>query len=257
MTDYEAQLEDYNSRCEASLDELFKLASKTNISEFAFSLIPEFRGAQTHGWNTSEECRNAKDEMLEFIQTPDACPERIRIRIALSLYSNVCEASGFYEIPKNMLRVSSGERYNLYPFQDLVKKHNETGQLICPNANAIFKNLVGHATDLGLENLSAVLAETVDYEIRNAYAHADYVIWDDGLRLRKRNGGTIRIVEWNEFTYIVNKAMTFMDCIEHATHNAFMTFSPSRVVRGDMGTGRDHNITIEYNDKTGSFKISG
>jgi hypothetical protein len=51
------------------------------------------------------------------------------------------------------------------------------------------KDLMGHAYELGLHDLSEVFRETFDSDMRNAIAHADYIIAQDGLRIRKHNGG--------------------------------------------------------------------
>ena len=47
------------------------------------------------------------------------------------------------------------------------------------------KDLIGHASDLGLSELAEVLRDAFDPDVRNAVAHADYIIWSDGLRLRR------------------------------------------------------------------------
>lgn len=88
-----------------------------------------------------------------------------------------------------MMRIASGDDYSLWPFQNLVAKHKASGALIAPNANKIMKDLLGHSHELGLENIKAVIIETFDPDLRNGYAHADYIVWNDGIRLRKRNGG--------------------------------------------------------------------
>ena len=75
----------------------------------------------------------------------------VRIRVLLSFYLHVSEGAGFYEIPKKMMLTIEGNGNNLYPFQKLVKKHQKTGEAVAPNANAIMKNMMGHAYELGLQ----------------------------------------------------------------------------------------------------------
>jgi hypothetical protein len=72
------------------------------------------------------------DEYVDLIQS---LPEgRIKVRIGLSLYSHLSEASGIYEVPKNMMRITSGDGHIIWPFVHLVDRHATTGQAISPNA---------------------------------------------------------------------------------------------------------------------------
>ena len=45
---------------------------------------------------------------------------------------------------------------------------------------------MGHAYDLQLFELSEVFKEAFDADLRNAVAHADYIIAPDALRIRKK-----------------------------------------------------------------------
>ena len=40
--------------------------------------------------------------------------------------------------------------------------------------------------------IGEAIRDAFDPDVRNAVAHADYIVWVTGLRLRKRNGGMIR-----------------------------------------------------------------
>jgi len=132
------------------------------------------------GLRRSTHAHRAFDEYLDFIHTAKG---PIRFRVALAFYCHVAEASGFYEVPKNMLRVVGGEGHVLWPFMHLVEAHRATGTRVAPNANKVLKDLAGHAETLGLHELAEVFRDAFDADIRNGYAHADYVIWNDGLRL--------------------------------------------------------------------------
>ncbi len=54
---------------------------------------------------------NASDEYIAFLNEGELTP--LKARIALAFHCHMSEASGFYEIPKNMLRVAEGGSYNL------------------------------------------------------------------------------------------------------------------------------------------------
>jgi hypothetical protein len=180
----------FYEKAERAFHKLIDAARTRHELHFAMALMPEMRGAQDAGWNTAHETHIAFDEYLKFIETLE--DGRMKCRVALAFYCHIAEASGFYEVPKNMLRIAGGQSHVIWPFNDIVERHAQTGNLIAPNANKVLKNLAGHAKELGLDELAEVFRDAFDSDVRNGYAHADYVVWNDGLRLPKHNGGQPR-----------------------------------------------------------------
>ena len=90
------------------------------------ALMPEIRGMQDAGWNTAAETQHAFDEYLAFLEKQEE--GRMKCRVALSFYCHIAEASGFYEVPKNLLRIAGGESHVLWPFMDLVQSHKSPGR---------------------------------------------------------------------------------------------------------------------------------
>ncbi len=246
--------ESFFEKAETSLRALFDLARSKNELHFALSLNPEFRGCQDPGWNTAHEARIAFDQYIFFLKQQNNDP--IKTRIALSFYCHMAEAAGYYEIPKNMMRVAEGDLYNLWPFQDIVKRA-KSGSIIAPNTNKITRNLSAHATDIGLSELTEVFKDTFDSDVRNGYAHADYILWEDGIRLRKRNGGQPRIVSYDEFTVLLNRAVGFFDILRHLVKESLSSFDPPKKVRGRMNNEPEGTWTIHCDRSTGAYKISG
>jgi hypothetical protein len=244
----------YVDRCTNAWRVLFDAAFQQDEVQAAMALAPEFRGSQDGGWNTAEEAHRAKNEYVHLIRDLDG--QAVAVRVALSLYSHLSEASGFYEVPKNMLRLVSGEEYNIWPFQHLVRRHEETGSIIAPNANKIMRDLLGHAEDVGQVLLKGLLLETFDADLRNGYAHADYVIAPDGIRLRRRNGGPIRIVPFPEFQNLLNKALAFFESLGVEIQGRRESYAePKRL----MGRFSRHSpmmeMQISYNTETHAFRI--
>jgi len=237
-----------------SFRELFQKAKETNELQFAFSLSPEFRGCQGPGWNTAEDAQRAFDDYARFIKKET--DPGIRARVALSFYSHVSEASGFYEIPKNMLRVAEGLEYNLWPYRHLVQTHKITGAKIAPNSNKVICDLVGHAESIGLHSLAEVFRDAFDPDIRNGYAHADYVIWDDGIRLPKRNGGYARIVDWREFDRLFERAINFFLILSEVVDESVRSYDPPKQIRAALKGEPAFLWTIGFNPAQSSFSIS-
>jgi hypothetical protein len=232
-----------------ALTDLFEAARQKNELQFVFALNPEFRGTRGPGWNSAEECFVAMGDYVRFLNdSNDNKPElqRLRIRVALAYYCHVSEASGFYEVPKNMLRVAEGKNYIITPFMDMVESHKVTGDAIAPNANKILKDLIGHCYALAFKKLAGVLNTLFDSDLRNGFAHADYVIWDDGIRLTKRNGGIPRIVPYDEFNVQIGKAVGFFETLADVRRGFLEIYNPPKTFRGKLGDAPETDCTVSY-----------
>jgi len=245
----------FYEKAKLAFRKLFDAAKAKNELHFAFSLAAEFRGLQDAGWDTAIEAQIAFQQYLEFIQAnPD---DAFKARVALAFYSHIAEASGFYEVPKNMLRVADGERYNVWPFQKLVEKHKLTGVLIAPNANKILRDLAGHSQELGFAELAEVFKVAFDGDIRNGYAHADYVVWDDGIRLPKRNGGQPRKIAWPEFNGFLERGINFLNLLNETIADYRASYNPAKQIRGQLRDEPEAVWTIYADLERKRFSISG
>jgi hypothetical protein len=118
----------------------------------------------------------------------------------------------------------------MWPFQELVERHRPRGEIIAPNANRIIKDLIGHASELGLTELAEVFRDAFDPDVRNAVAHADYIIWPDGLRLRR---GWPREIPWEDFTALVDRGLNLLGSSVPCPTNTYTATSLQR--RSDLG----------------------
>jgi len=239
-----------------ALTDLFDKAKATHELHFAMALMPEFRGQQDGGWNTAEDAVYAYDQFTAHIKGLSK-DDPIRIRIVLAFYLQVAEGSGFYEVPKKMMLTIEGHGNNIWPFQTLVKRYEKTGRAIDPNANAIMKSLMGHAYELGLFELSNVFKEAFDADLRNAIAHADYILAKDGLRIRKRNGGQARIIPWDQFDDLCCKGINFFSFIRQIGDHHVKSYDPPKTITSRMDTREPlSDYTIYYKPDTGAFGFS-
>jgi len=247
MTMADKQTEAYVRKFEDAFSELRNVAKNKNELQFVMALCPEFRGEQDPGWCTWKETCSAYDDYMTFINEGDAT--EIKIRVALSFYCHLSETSGFYECPKNLLRIAGGESYRIWPFLDLNKKHSETGKVIAPNANRIFRDLIGHAFSLDFTDLADTLRDAFDPDIRNGYAHADYILWHDGIRLRKQAGGSPRIVLWDEFDQAFLKAINIFPIIRDSIRDQLAMYSTPKYLVGNFGSGPDLQYKVHMSDE--------
>jgi hypothetical protein len=234
---------------------LFDRARAKDELQFAFALSPEMRGLQDAGWNTAVEALATIDDFSRFFQT--APSSRVNVRIALGFYSHLAEASGFYEVAKNMLRVSQGDHFMVQPFRHLVREHTDTGKRIAPNANKVTKDLVGHAAVAGFLELSEVFRDAFDSELRNGYAHADYVIWSDEIRLPNRNGGYPRSVSLRDFERLLNRGLNFFLRLFAVLNESIRSYSPPKVFRARLNADTPTATwTIAFDPARGTLRIS-
>jgi hypothetical protein len=251
-----AENEKFFEKAERAFHDLFDRARAKNELHFVMSLNPEFRGEQDAGWSTADDAHMAFSQYLDFLR--DGEFTSLKARVALAFYCHLAEASGYYEIPKNMLRIIDGQSYNLWPFKDLVEKHRRTGAVIAPNANKVLRDLAGHATILALSDLAEVFRDAFDPDIRNAYAHADYIIWNNGLRLRKRNGGFPREIPWPEFEARFNRGINIFQLLMQMVEEYVASYHPARQFRGRMGDNQPELMwTVSFDPEKKTFSISG
>jgi len=246
-------LDQYAGRCEAVFRSMFQRARQNEHLQFAMALSPEFRGEQVEGWSTAADALSALDQFKELVEElPGSRP--VKVRVALALYVHMSEASGLYECLKNMMRIASGEDYSWLPFNDLVERRRARGAIIAPNSGRVMRDLLAHADELGLKEFKSVVEEAFDAELRNAVAHADYIVWPDGIRLRKRHGGHPRIVGFQEFAEKLNKALNFFDVLARYIERTRATYSTPVLIEGRLNS-RDKVMPaiISYDEKFGSF----
>jgi hypothetical protein len=154
-----------------------------------------------------------------------------------------------------MLRIAGGESHVLWPFMDLVEAHRQTGEIIAPNANKVLKDLAGHAKALGFDELSEVFRDAFNPDVRNGYAHADYIIWKDGLRLPKRNGGNAKTLSWEDFNAIYERGINFFYILRHVVGEYVQSYNPPKTISARLQDEPEMEWTIFFNPQTGAFGI--
>jgi len=244
----------FYEKVERAFRSLFDMARGKHELHFAMALMPEMRGMQDAGWNTAHETNRTFDEYIKVI---DQLKARMRVHVALGFYCHLAEASGFYEVPKNMLRIAEGEGHVLWPFRHLVEAHASTGARIAPNANKVLRDLAGHAKTIGLDELAEVFRDAFEPDIRNGYAHADYIVWHDGLRLPKRNGGYARKITWEEFDVIYSKGINFFHILRQLVVEYVNSYDPPKTLRTRLQKNDPEMDWTIYSDPvSGAFGIT-
>lgn len=243
--------DEFLQKAEKAFKELFASAKKEDELHFAFSLSPEFR---PYGINTALDAQNAFDDYVNSLQENEKSP--IHARIALALYSHISEASGFWEIPKNLLSIIDGNKYNLIPFLDLVRKYGSTEGSIAPNANKVMRSLMKYSKELGFHELAEVFRDAFDADLRNGYAHADYALLDSGICVGPRYNNE-RIISWDEFNELLHKAMNFYMLFMSVLSENLKYYSDAKVIKGFLNDKEPESTWKIHYVEGGSFTIEG
>jgi hypothetical protein len=207
--------QEYADELDKHLSHLVGAARQVNELDLASSLFEEFRGMQDAGWSTAATAREVFDEMVALAHLEKI--SKAQYRQLLSLYAQLAEAGGVYEGLKNVIGVIELKPYSMWPFQPLVRVRQAPKRIIGPNANAMFRDLATSARNIGMNRLSELLELAFRDDIRNGIAHADYILWEDGIRLPRRNGGHADVVPYSEATDAINLVWCSFNCSKHTT----------------------------------------
>lgn len=226
---------------------LFAFVRRINeIDNFA-ALFLESRGAQDAGWNTTATAEEVFNEMLA-ITSKDTPLTKAEFRQMLCLYAHLAEAGGVYEGLLNTMQVVQLKPYRQWPFHDLVRVRQRPRAVIGPNANAMFRRLTEVATSIGMTSLAGLLEIAFRDDIRNAIAHADYILVPEGLRLRKRNGGSPLLVPSDELHNALQISIYFFKLLGVFRMRVAESFRPARTIIGRFSANPPMPWTLEFKD---------
>ncbi len=245
---------EFFEKAERAFKQLFDAARAKNELEFAFALEPEERGYRNSGWSSAAETFIAFDDYLEFLHSGENT--RFKFRVALSFYCHLAEASGFYEVPKKLLLVSEGDPYFRKAFDSIVEKHRQTGNAIVPNASKVFRDLVGHAKNLGFDELAEVFSQAFDPVLRNAYAHANYILRPSEIRIADKATNKIRVIQMAEFDQIFNKGLGFFQVLRNVLKEYMRSYLPAKIIIGKLHDEPEGPCKIEFLPEYRAFVIS-
>lgn len=244
---------EFTERLDKQLATLVAFACEINELDLALCVMSEARGMQDAGWNTSQTAYEVFDELLAIGQM-DRAPTRPEYRSALALYTQLAEAGGVYEGLRSMMAVVELKPYSMWPFHDLVRRRANPMRIIGPNANATFRALATTARDIGMLQLSELLEVAFRDDIRNGIAHADYIISDRGLRLRRRNGGGAVELTYEQVSDAISIGLNFFTLLQRHRDNIALSFRPARDIYGRFSVNPPMAWRVELGED-GAFGI--
>lgn len=108
-----------------------------------------------------------------------------------------------------------------------------------------------------MKRLGELLVEVFRDDIRNGIAHADYIIWDDGLRLRRRNGGQVYSIPHDEVAEAIHRGIAYYDVLQDHNREAMNFYDPPREIVGKFSGNFPMPWTIHADPVKRTFSISG
>ncbi|MEZ0208677.1 MAG: hypothetical protein ACAH17_00670 [Candidatus Paceibacterota bacterium] len=232
---------------------LFSFASKINEIDSVVAVFGEQRGMQAAGWNTTGTAQQVFDELTKLV-TQGKELTLPQLRQTLCLYTHLSEAGGVYEGLQNLLNVPKLIALNMWPFRDMVRVRKSPKAVIGPNSNAVFRRLATAAYEVGMPKLAELFELAFRDDIRNAIAHADYVIVPDGLRLPKRNGGNPTVITNKEVQNAIELAILFFEALQNFQEMQLSKYSPARNVIGKFSANPPMLYSIGFSE-SGQFSL--
>lgn len=179
-----------------------------------FSSLLRVVGMEDKGWDPYAESRAILDDLnalMQFDLPRDRFPDDFTVwRLGLTLYNHIVEMSAPYEVLANLLRFKLEEGYSPNPFfkymnADQRKRFKRSG-LYARQKIEIISKLSERA---GIR-VDQIFDEFVRTDLRNAIAHADFIITDDCFRCRGKSPSTSFSVPLVEIDKLLTAAKAFI-----------------------------------------------
>ena len=180
-----------------ALDPAFTRARECSEFESLMTLF-RFRGIQPIGFDPYETTLRA---IPALIRVHDEMGDREGARhLELWIYGHIIEASEPYEILMNLIEVSQGGRSQLSRFPP-----DQRG--VPQSVGRKIEQLRAAAARAAMPEIMIPLEEIWDREFRNAIFHADYALYEDGVRILTPGGGLVYQPE--RVASLVNRALAY------------------------------------------------
>jgi|GEM_PF-2301872 len=195
-------LEDFRSKCNTALNAMYQNAKGTNELAFVFSILGIDSGAEAPGWQPFVETQSFISDILWLINSP--LNNDTKTRMGLILYCHIVESNYMYHVFYNLLNTIKGKEPKVFNFLDLY-----TGSKP-PSVSKKLKEIKTVAQSVQLNSISELLTDVFFFDIRNAFMHSDYILYNSEFRL-KHKGSRIFGIGYNELWGIIKKSVTLYD----------------------------------------------
>jgi len=216
-----------------NINRLFIEAKQKDEFEFCCTIL-RIRGIEDPGWDSFIEGYNNFTKMIELI-TKEKDYKRNMV-LLLQTYCQITEIDDIYNILLNLIRVRSGKRCSINPFDS---------SLYSTKINARYpsgkiKRIVEQSDLLYNNDLSKTLNFLYIREVRNAFTHSDYTIYKSNFRITRGEGVNVNQVITPEIPVDwliprINTAINFVLTIYDNVIEHIQSYNKDKVVKGRLG----------------------
>jgi hypothetical protein len=192
------QRSEFKLLVEAEIDRLFQDARTKDELSFLFAALGFNSGEEDAGWQPIQETHALISDLVGLINSP--LHDRAKVRVALFLYCHITEADYIYHCLFNMLLTLDDQQPNLFNFLQKYRKG------VPPSFSVKIAEIRALATKLHFEQLNTIFDEIVRTDIRNAFFHSDYILYNGELRLKHRGAAAI---PFDEVSGLLGKSLDF------------------------------------------------
>jgi hypothetical protein len=223
---------EFNCLLDSELRRLFQAARQRNEFSFLFAILGINSGEEDFGWQPINETYALAQDVLGLLNGP--LHDHAKARMALFLYCHIIEANFIYHCVYNMFLTIEGlEPPKVFSFLDKYKNG------VPPSVSAKLSEIKARATDHGFQALNSIFDEIIRPDIRNAFFHSDYILFDDELRLKHR--GWPASMPLPDVFALVQKTVEFFEKFMVLRNEGLRSFPRGYVITGRKSP-RGHNL---------------
>jgi hypothetical protein len=240
IDDFDFTADEVQSRLHAA----FEAARGKDEFEFACTLL-RMRGMEDAGWDPFVETYRLVEDLTALVAAPLAV--HTKVRLGLLLYSHLTEVGAIYDLLANLMRVVRDERYSIDPFlAEAPRNRKDEVQFLSTPAKV-------RALQAALQaDGHAEMSEVVDWffnpSVRNAFAHADYILHQDKFRCRsesfERGGVQTPELPLEVLAELFNRSVCFYDAFMHEYEGQRKSYIANKIVLGRFA-GDDRQEPVE------------
>lgn len=215
------------------IDDLFKAAKSADEFEYACAML-NFRGMEDIGWDPLQETIYVYEDLTGLLSAP--LRQDTRVRLALLLYCHLTEAEDVYRIIYNMLRITQGHRYSAFPFEPLVIRRRN-GDRIDPSVRKIVNEIETYARTIIRPVVGDMFRESVNHELRNAFYHSDYTIYNGEFRSRHawflhEDNVRSQVLSQEELNQLINSGISLFQDFMSVYMKHRRSYRSNKIVQG-------------------------
>ena len=242
-------MKEFKNMSEVSINNLFIKAKSTDEFAYIFALLGINSGMEDIGWQPIHETQLLMRDIVSIINIP--LNQYTQIRLMLLLYCQITESNYLYHVLYNMfLCIESKEPPKVFNFLDQFKNGSP------PSVKSKVKQICAKSKKLGHIEISKILNLIFDSSLRNAISHADFILFEDELRLK--HGSEVKKIKLSKVNNLIQNALIFFDTFFQILNNHKMAYRDGHIISNRKRKSGQclADITLMADKKQGLYGFS-